>query len=429
MSHAFKMLLLVIVFPIAAFAEFDGLPVRPFEMKNVPVSEFVHWYATATKNNVILGAGIEGRISAYGSRLRFAEIDHFFNRVMRSHGFEVTRENGVITVTPGESSENVIFDPDKTGFIVYNFEHIDVTRAVTSLRAALSASIPDNFVSDHQTSSQVPVIQASSTNSIEILPSSNGVIVVADIDRLDFIRSLMPEIDTRQKQVLVEAVILETDITDAESLNFDLTSALAENGFSFVSKTANVLTESLELDDISAGGHLVLSSGGSIRGLVSALSTYDNNKILSTPKLLVMDRERGYISVGQNVPFLVGTETTSGGNTIQRIDRRDVGLSLAVTPVVIGNSVKLTINQTSSSVTSSTQARDIITNQRTISTTASVLSGESIVLGGMISDEQTESESGIPGLKKIPFLGRLFRSDSSQSVQRELSIILKTQII
>lgn len=419
-----KLFLVFVLFPVVAFASVD---IEPFEMKNVPVSEFIQWYSKVTNNNVVIGSGVEGRVSAYGNRLNFSDVDQFFTLVMHSHGYDVSRESGVVAVNKGLKP---VFDPDSVGFVVYNFKNIDAVKAVSSLRNALSASVPDAFVINQGSSVQASQgSQYTAKNFIEILPASNGVIVVADVDRLEFVRSLMPQIDTRQKQILIEAVILETDITDSQTIDFDLSSALSSNGFSFISKTAGVLTSDLDLDDLSNGGHLVVSSGGDIRGLVSALSAYDNNKILSTPKLLVMDRERGYITVGQNVPFLVGTETTSGGTTIQRIERKDVGLSLTVTPVIIGNSVKLRINQSSSSVTASTQAKDIITNQRTIETVASVLSGESIVLGGMIADEQVLSESGVPILKDIPFLGRLFTSDSTRTVKRELSVIIKTAII
>ncbi|EMN7322031.1 hypothetical protein WB896_004423 [Vibrio vulnificus] len=141
-----------------------------------------------------------------------------------------------------------------------------------------------------------------------------------------------------------------------------------------------------------------------------------------------MDRERGYITVGQNVPFLVSNESNDNGNIIQRIERKDIGVMLEVTPHVMGNDIVLSINQESSSVTDSTVASDIITNKRTLMTTVAVKSGQTIVLGGLISDENRVTKSGVPVLQDIPLLGALFRSESTNKVQKELRVVIKTTV-
>lgn len=229
------------------------------------------------------------------------------------------------------------------------------------------------------------------------------------------------------RQVVIEAVILETDLGNSESLGVNLSSALAANGFTAITNTIDKVAS---ITSLSEGGHLVFSQGGDIRGLVTAISKDSNAKILSTPNILVMDRERGNISVGQNVPFLVSREITDGGNTIQQIERKDVGVTLSVTPHILASGeIVLQISQESSSVTNSTQAADIITNKRSISTVAKVKDGQTIALGGLVSDETRLSHSGVPLLKDIPWLGRLFRSESSETVQRELTVMIKTVIL
>ena len=101
-----------------------------------------------------------------------------------------------------------------------------------------------------------------------------------------------------------------------------------------------------------------------------------------------------------------------------------------MTPHILSSwQVILKINQESSSVTNSTQASDIITNQRSISTVAKMMDGETMALGGLVSEETRQSESGVPMLKDLPFIGRLFRSESKETVQRELTVLIKTQIL
>ncbi|WP_275668012.1 hypothetical protein [Photobacterium phosphoreum] len=115
----------------------------------------------------------------------------------------------------------------------------------------------------------------------------------------------------------------------------------------------------------------------------NAISTNSKTKLLSKLHLLITDREQGYITVGQNVPFLVSTEVTDGGNT----ERQNVGGSLRVTPHIIGDTVLMNINQTSSSVSNSDIVSDIITNNRQIQTVIQAKDGQSIILGGLVGEE------------------------------------------
>ncbi len=132
--------------------------------------------------------------------------------------------------------------------------------------------------------------------------------------------------------------------------------------------------------------------------------------------MLITDREQGYITVGQNVPFLVSSEVTDGGNTIQKIERQNVGVSLRVTPHIIGDTVLMNINQTSSSVSNSDIASDIITNNRQIQTVIQAKDGQSIILGGLVGEESRSNDTGVPILKDILLIGSLFSSTSGREI-------------
>ncbi|MEC6823614.1 hypothetical protein VXS02_09245 [Photobacterium piscicola] len=108
------------------------------------------------------------------------------------------------------------------------------------------------------------------------------------------------------------------------------------------------------------------------------------------------------------MPFLVSSEVTDGGNTIQKIERQNVGVSLRVTPHIIGDTVLMNINQTSSSVSNSDIASDIITNNRQIQTVIQAKDGQSIILGGLVGEESRNNDRGVPILKDIPLIGSLF---------------------
>ncbi|MEZ9171306.1 hypothetical protein AB4122_07570 [Vibrio cyclitrophicus] len=166
-----------------------------------------------------------------------------------------------------------------------------------------------------------------------------------------------------------------------------------------------------------------------LSALVKAVQSSEDTELLSRPNMLIMDREKGYITVGQNVPFLTSSEVTDGGNTIQRIERQDVGVSLEVVPHVLGDDVVLIINQESSSVTNSAIASDIMTNKRTLQTVVKVRDRQTIALGGLISSEERKSVSGVPLLMDIPLLGGLFRSEGTSQIKKELKVVIKTTIL
>jgi general secretion pathway protein D len=180
------------------------------------------------------------------------------------------------------------------------------------------------------------------------------------------------------------------------------------------------------------------SSGTSIAAIIKALAGDGKTNILSTPSLVTMDNEEAEISVGQEVPFLTGsfTNTGTGGGTgtvnpFQTIERKDVGLTLKITPQINeGDNIKLKIEQEVSSLTASAlRAVDLITNKRTLNTSVSVSNGDILVLGGLIDDQVVENKSQVPVLGSIPFFGELFKSRKVTKDKRNLMIFIRPTVL
>jgi len=171
--------------------------------------------------------------------------------------------------------------------------------------------------------------------------------------------------------------------------------------------------------------------------ILSALKEQTNANILSTPSLLTLDNQEAYITVGQEVPFVTGSFTGTGGSTtpqnpFQTIQRENVGITLTVTPHVNeGNTVVMDIEQEVSSLTGalSLLASDIITNERKIQTKVMASDGRTVVLGGLIKDDVQDGQQKVPFLGDIPWLGRLFRSDSVSITRSNLLVFIKPTII
>lgn len=168
--------------------------------------------------------------------------------------------------------------------------------------------------------------------------------------------------------------------------------------------------------------------------MIQALKSNTKSNLLSTPSIVTMDNEEAYIVVGENVPFVTGSvSTTSSGtaNPYTTIERKDVGVTLKVVPHIgEGGTIRLEIEQEVSDVKANKgQAQDLVTSKRAIKTSVLAEHGNTIVLGGLISDNTSYSRQSIPGLGAIPGLGRLFRSDGKSDQKRNLLVFIHPTIV
>ncbi|MGX9606872.1 type II secretion system secretin GspD [Acinetobacter sp. T63] len=292
-------------------------------------------------------------------------------------------------------------------------------------------------------------------NGVSIIADSsqNALVVKADPQLMREIESAIQQLDTRRQQVLIEAAIIEVEGTDADQLGVqwalgDLSSGIGLINFDNLgSSLKNIAAGYLTGGAAGAGGaigagtSLVLGDyqeggDGSRRlygALIQALKETTKSNLLSTPSIVTMDNEEAYIVVGENVPFVTGSVSTGNGtvNPYTTIERKDVGVTLKVVPHIGENgTVRLEVEQEVSGVKSSKgQAQDLVTSKRAIKTSILAEHGQTIVLGGLISDNTAYSRQAVPGLGAIPGLGRLFRSDGKSNQKRNLLIFIHPTIV
>ena len=284
----------------------------------------------------------------------------------------------------------------------------------------------------------------------------NALLVKADADFMREIEQAISQLDVRRKQVMIEAAIVEVTGTNADQLGVqwalgDLNSGIGLINFTNVgSSLAGLATGLLSGNAVAQAGAVGNLNGASIAlgdykersdgtvslfgVLIQALEQSGKSNLLSAPSVVTMDNEEAYIVVGQNVPFISGTYSAgTTGNPYQSIDRKDVGITLKVIPHVgEGGSVRLEVEQEVSAVQESSariQASDLITSKRQIKTVIQAEHGQTVVLGGLIEDNQSQNRQAIPGLGRIPGIGRLFRSDSASNEKRNLLVFIHPTIV
>lgn len=281
--------------------------------------------------------------------------------------------------------------------------------------------------------------------TIQPAPELNAIVLRGTPAAIKAIEPLITDLDVRRPQVLIEAAIVEISGDQAESLGVQLGLGAAAidradgAATSFTTLGLPLTSILAAIGSPAAGAILPNGFSGNLRVadnfsvLVQALGQSTRANLLSTPSLTTLDNEPAEIVVGQNVPFRTGSFTTDGNslNPFTTIERQDVGLTLRVVPRVHeGDVVRLEVAQEVSSLIGAvTGAADLVTNRRSIQTTVLADNGQTIVLGGLIADDRTQSRSQVPVLGDVPVVGELFRSRRESKVKRTLFVFLKPTIL
>ena len=189
-------------------------------------------------------------------------------------------------------------------------------------------------------------------------------------------------------------------------------------------------------EGLTVGVGRISDNGVSFAAILAAVNGDADTNLISRPSIVTTDNEEATLNVGQEVPFVTGSFTNTGGtggsvNPFQTIQRQQIGVKLAITPQINeGDSMVLDISQEISSIAQSAGgAVDLITNQRIIDTTVIVDDGEILVLGGLLEDVLRESDQRVPVLGRIPLLGNLFRSRKTEKLKTNLMIFIRPTIL
>ncbi|MAM70101.1 MAG: type II secretion system protein GspD [Gammaproteobacteria bacterium] len=296
---------------------------------------------------------------------------------------------------------------------------------------------------------------AQSSYRVEVDESNNSLIIAASPSVVRELRRIIDQLDILKPQVLIEAVIAEVSRDQAERLSAQVIYADQQAG-GYLTRFDNLLATIIGVGsgDIDINSDVANAAIGNFQGaaigggdfdaaegrgfglLIQALETDTSTRVLSTPSIVTLDNEEGYISVGTEVPFLTGSFTStnnSATNPFQTIERNTVGIELTVTPQVSDNNlVRLTIEQSSSSLLASPAdlgTADVVTAERQITTNVMVEDRQFLILGGLRDDQYDNSESRVPILGSMPLLGPLFRSTNNGDDQGVLMVFIRPTII
>ena len=271
--------------------------------------------------------------------------------------------------------------------------------------------------------------------SIKAYDQTNALVITAEPKIMKELDHVIEKLDVRRAQVLVEAIIVETQ--NGEGLNLGIQWANKfYGGTNFLQKSNNTKTDDnrgnpipMMISGLTAGFYK-----GNWDGLFTALATNSNNNILATPSIVTLDNMEAEFNVGQEVPVLTSTQTTATDKVYNSISRQSVGVMLKVKPQINkGDSVLLEIRQEVSSVADSPDANannlGSVFNKRVVNNAVLVKSGETVVVGGLLDKKINKIINKVPFLGDIPFIGGLFRQSKEKMEKSNLILFIRPTIL
>jgi general secretion pathway protein D len=341
--------------------------------------------------------------------------------------------------------------PPERGVFVYKLKHANATDM---------AAILTNLVARSQTVAQTtpgirppirPLTEFEAPVQVFADKATNSIIISSTKMAYGRLQSVIRDLDTRRKQVFVEAVILEVQVDRLRQIGTDPVQVLGAGKSGFVQGIGGLNRAPEDLASV-AQSILGIAAGASSGGSVSVLNTLNiraflqfllnltDTNILSTPQVLAADNEKAKIVVGENRPFPTGQAQGITGGTLVTIERKDVGVTLELTPQVLENdlirleikqeitAIENNVAQTIGAGTSSVPVGPT-TTKRSMETTTIAHDQQTLVIGGLVRDNISVTESKIPLLGDIPLLGWLFRSQTRQTEKLNLLVFLTPTLV
>lgn len=446
------LLLCFFCFPSILFSQSTGgQPAKvALDFNEVEIPVFVRFISELTGKNFVLDETIKkqgGKISAFSpTKVSTDQAFSMFVAALEAARMAVVHKGGNLyqIVPMGDL-------PPERGVFVYKLKHGNATDM---------AAVLTNLVARSQTVAQItpgtrppirPLTEFEAPVQVFADKATNSIIISSTKVAWSHLQSVIRDLDTKRKQVFVEAVILEVQVDRLRQIGTDPTQILGagKSGFlqgigGFNRAPEELASVAQAISGVAAGG----ASGGAVtvlntlnvRAFMNLLMNLTDTNILSTPQVLAADNQKAKIVVGENRPFPTGQAQGITGGTLVTIERKDVGVTLELTPQVLeDDQIRLEIKQEITAIAdnvaqtigsgSATIPVGPTTTKRSMETTTIAQDEQTLVVGGLVRDNITLSEKKIPLLGDIPWLGWLFRSQTRTTEKLNLLVFLTPHLV
>jgi len=265
---------------------------------------------------------------------------------------------------------------------------------------------------------------------------NNDLLIYANQESYGIIKRALDQIDRPQLQVAIDATIAEVTLND--NLQYGVQFFIKSTNLGAPQDSGSIVNTaaSVALSRVLPGFNFLMGTEAQPQFILNALHAVTDVKILSNPSLVVIDNQTATLQVGDSIPVTTQSAQSviaPGAPIVNNIDYRNTGIILKVAPRINANgNVLLHIGQEISAVADNANANTLTptVSERRVESSIAVASGQTVLLAGLVSENQNRTRNGIPGLDKLPGIGPLFSTGTSGTLQRtELIIFIRPQII
>jgi general secretion pathway protein D len=420
------------------------------DFNDVELSVFVRFISELTGKNFVLDDMVKkagGKITVFSpTKVTPDQAYSMFVSALEVSRLAVVARGGVYQIVPMGDL------PPERGVFVYKLKHANAT----DLAAVLT-----NLVARSQTVAQTapggrppirPLTEFEAPVQVFADKPTNSIIVSATKIAYTRLQPVIRDLDTRRKNVFVEAVILEVQVDRLRQIGTDPLQVIAAGqsgsvralgGFNRAPEDLSTIAQSilgLAATGATAGTPISVLNTINVRAFLQLLMNLTDTNVLSTPQVLAADNQKAKIVVGENRPFPTGQAQGITGGTLVTIERKDVGVTLELTPQVLEDDlIRLEIKQEITAIAenvaqtigtgNSTVPVGPTTTKRSMETTTVAKDQQTLVIGGLVRDNLVLSERKIPFFGDIPLLGWLFRFQSKATEKLNLLVFLTPHLV
>lgn len=421
------MFVLILIFCIPGFTQIDKLlqhkleqKVKSLEFRNTSIKDLLRLLAKQYDLNIVINANVDNRISL---SLNNVTVKNVLKSVLNSQGYNYIIDDDIIMVKTFESN---IIGEVKTK--LYRLNYLDAMQLSETLLPVLSSK------------GEMQVLQLVKTSKME--DQRSDILLVKDIpSSIQHISSIIEELDKPQAQLIIEVRLIETILDESEKFGIDW----PKNGrITLSGADPSGMSDYLPGDEFNIGksaySKFPVNRNNIKLGILTAeelsltlniLAEDEDSKLISNPKVTTLNNHTAMIRIGTNIP-IPQVSRGVGGDLITYEDK-EVDVKLMVTPrIEPDNMISLNVHPEIEEIIGYTGSGDYpqpITSIREIQTKVSVKTNETIVLGGMVKDNERVVKNKVWFLGNIPLLGYLFTSTEKTMEKKDLLIFITPKII
>ncbi len=422
---------------VGSFGQID------LHVKDLELTKVLQLLSIQSQRNIIASRNVSGTVSADLYNVDFYEA---LDAILYTNGFGYREKGNFIYVYTAEELDQLVEQERKTIHKIIRLNYINAADASNFVSPLLSASGSIAVSGEAKTGFQ-PSMSDGGENSY----AHTDTLIIRDYpENVTEILAVLEELDVRPKQVLIEATVLQARLTENNALGVDFAIFFDLNVTDFATPlgaVANLISGSDQAGDkIDSGGAMTTSVGNVSSGTsgmkigvvgsdaavyIRALDSVTDTNVLAMPKLLVLNRQKADLLVGEKLGYLSTTVTET--SQTQTVEFLDVGTQLTVRPFVgEDNFVRIEMRPSVSDGSTDRTVNNFVipeTTTQEMTTNVIVKSGKTIILGGLFKEDTSTNREQVPGIGDIPLLGSAFRGHNDTVTRSEIIFLIKPTVI